>query len=512
MSGKRSRTVRPLVAIEVTRNQLHLVIVDQKQPDGPARLRSRSVTWRVESLSLASEAGQREFASGLAKLVDEEKLRGAGVRFALSRHYCTTRVVSGAKDHVRRELGELHARSSLYLTLGQGRKVLAETVQPLDARHDHGLLAVASRKTVEIVLAAAAAAGLEVLWIEPTMVALSRILGYRGFDTEAPQLIANLTADGLELGISFGGRLFLDYRPAGREDREAAAVISGHLSRLRRYSQRCCAQLGRPMSAEALTRVYLAGRAESVAAACEAFRQDGKLIPEPLDPGSLEPQWQAESEFSGSEVCPALGSCLAAASTDESRLAPNFLEQMRAERRDPLLPALLRSSWPVAAALLMAAVLTALNGVENTWLRAVAQRIESLGPAYEQVSQYRREMAASEARVRDLQMLQNEITAPPWHEVITAIAGCLPESVWLNRLEATSAGRVVFSGISYGDEGTYESVRWLSAVPGFVTVQLEGMEPQNLPAGPASRFDVKFEIAGKSPQKEKTERGDGKPS
>lgn len=511
MASKRSKTARPLVAFELTRSQLHLVVVDRNQPDGHARLRSRSVTWLGESLSLASEAGQREFQSALMRVVDEEKLRGARARFALSRHYCTARVVSGGKDRVRRELGDLESRSSLYLTLGQGRKALAEMVQPLDARHDHGLLAVASRKTVEIVLAAAAAAGLEALSIEPTMVALSRILGHRGFDAEAPQLIANLTADGLELGISFGGRLFLDYRPAG-QDRDAAMLVSGHLSRLRRYSQRCCAQLGRPLGEEALTHVYLTGKAESVAAACEAFRQEGKLIPEPLDPASLEPSWQPKVEISESEICPALGSCLADISEDGSRQVPNFLEQMRAERRDPLLPALVRSCWPVAAALLLAAVLTVLNLVEQMRFQAVAQAIEALKPAYEQVSHYRREMAACEARVRRLRMLQNEIAAPPWDEVVSAIAGCLPESVWLNRLEASAPGRVVFSGTTYGDEGTYESVRWLSTVPGFVAVQLEGMQPQNLPAGPASRFDVKFEIAGKSPHAKKTEANDGKPS
>ncbi|NUQ65899.1 MAG: hypothetical protein HUU20_25840 [Pirellulales bacterium] len=512
MAGKRSKTARPLVALEVTRSQLHLVAVDRNQPGGPARLRSRSITWRSESLSLAGEAGQREFASALTKLAEEEKLRGTGVRLALSRYYCTTRVVSGARDHVHRELGELRARSSLYLTLGQGRKALAETVQPLDARHDHGLLAVASRKTIEILLAGAAAAGLEVLSIEPTMVALSRILGHRGFDTEAPQLIGNLTADGLELGVSFGGRLFLDYRPAGRQDRDAADLVCGHLNRLRRYCQRCCVQLGQPMGAEALSRIYLTGRAESVAAACDAFRKDGKLIPEPLDPASLEPGWQSESQLIDSEVCPALGSCLAAASEEESCPTPNFLEQIRAERREPLLPALLRSSWPVAAALLVAALLVGLNGVEKIRLRTVVQEIEALGATYDQVAEYRRQIAVSEKRVRCLQAIENEIVAPHWGEVISTVAGCLPESVWLNRLEAAAPGRVMFSGTSYGDEGAYESVRWLSAVPGFVAVQLEGMQPQSLPTGPASRFDVRFELSGKSPHAEKTENGDGKPS
>jgi Tfp pilus assembly protein PilN len=90
-----------------------------------------------------------------------------------------------------------------------------------------------------------------------------------------------------------------------------------------------------------------------------------------------------------------------------------------------------------------------------------------------------------------------------WDEVLSALAHCLPENVWLERLEAGRRGNVSLKGASYGEEGTYELSRWLSGVPGFAAVQLEGMQPQRLPTGLVTKFDMKFDLAGQAtPAKE----------
>jgi hypothetical protein len=72
----------------------------------------------------------------------------------------------------------------------------------------------------------------------------------------------------------------------------------------------------------------------------------------------------------------------------------------------------------------------------------------------------------------------------------------LPEDVWLNRFQANADGSVTLAGTSYGDEGTFEFVRWLSSVPGCSDAQLDGMQTQRLATGLATRFDVKFDFDG----------------
>jgi Tfp pilus assembly protein PilN len=94
-----------------------------------------------------------------------------------------------------------------------------------------------------------------------------------------------------------------------------------------------------------------------------------------------------------------------------------------------------------------------------------------------------------------LKAIQAAIANPDWSGILATVAQCLPENVWLNRLEAAEAHRVRLSGASYDDEAAFELVRWLDQAPGLENVQLEGMQSQRLTSGPATTFDVKLNLA-----------------
>ena len=81
------------------------------------------------------------------------------------------------EEVVRRELAQLEERSALYLSLGTGPKALAASVRQIDARHQHALLTVANKKTLETIVAAADRLGIEIDTIEPSLVAMSRCVG-----------------------------------------------------------------------------------------------------------------------------------------------------------------------------------------------------------------------------------------------------------------------------------------------------------------------------------------------
>ena len=150
-----------------------------------------------------------------------------------------TRVITGSTDDVRRECSELEERSHRYLTLGPGRKVLASSVDELDARHQHALLTVANQRTLDALLEIGDAVGLQIETIEPSLVALSRAQARLRDGCRDACLVIQLDDGGAELGICHGGRLLLDYRPGGHTDAaNVADVLAQHLTRVQRYLDR----------------------------------------------------------------------------------------------------------------------------------------------------------------------------------------------------------------------------------------------------------------------------------
>lgn len=491
MAGKGRSRSRLRGALEITGSRLHLAVL---APGGDA-VRTRSLEWRKDDLALTNQAGREALAAALTELAVQEKLRGARLRVVLNRQYCTTRVVTGAGERVRRELAQLHNRCSLYLGLGPGEKAIAECVQPLDARHEHALLAVANHRTLDAVLEAMAAAGIEATAIEPSMVALSRALG-QAEDGGRPQLLLNITGEGIELGIAQAGRLLLDYRPGGGVTGDAVAEAVGkHLNRLERYCHRY-ASINPGASGPALAEVRLFGPPDAVERARQGFERLGRIEAQGVDPAAIEPQWRFDSPPS-SEQCPVLGGCLIEAGRGPAVAAPDFLHRIQAERRQPLGPMLWRLALPAAAVLLMTVVLWGLNFWERSRCAELAAQAEALEPAKERAAVLRQECISADAKTKILRQIADGIRSQSWSDVVLAVNRSLPENVWLQRMEG-GTGNVKVAGMSFGDEGIYELVRWLTSVPGFSAVQLEGMQPQRLPSGLATRFDVRFDLAGQA--------------
>src|SRR5687767_2659117 len=181
MARKPKEVTTRTVAVEICRSTLGLVSVERRG-ESPSRVHTRTVVWRRESSSLHSEAGINELSTALKTLVREEKLAGLAVRLVLSGEFCVTRVLAGTNERVRQEMSALEDRSQRYLSLGPGRKALAGSSRQIDARHQHALLSVANQKTIDAAQQVAVAAGVRIERIEPSLVALSRLLGRLGYD------------------------------------------------------------------------------------------------------------------------------------------------------------------------------------------------------------------------------------------------------------------------------------------------------------------------------------------
>jgi Tfp pilus assembly protein PilN len=134
------------------------------------------------------------------------------------------------------------------------------------------------------------------------------------------------------------------------------------------------------------------------------------------------------------------------------------------------------------------------NFVESSRCSELSKRIEELEPMRVRASRLQTDLERAQIKTEHLRSIRVAIANPAWSEILATIAQCLPENVWLSRLEA-GARKLRLSGASYDGEAAFELVRWLDQAPGMENVELEGMQSQRLASGPATTFDVKLNLA-----------------
>jgi hypothetical protein len=477
--------------IEVCRSTLHLALVAHGSGAEPDRVVTRSYPWRKKSKSLFSDVGAQELTQAIRTLVTEERLVGARVRIALSGEFCVTRVVTGSTDEVRRESAEVEERSHRYLTLGPGRKVVAHSVQQLDARHVHALLTVANQRTLDALLAIADSVGIEIATIEPSLVALSRAQAWLRDGCQDACLVIQLDDSGAELGICHGGRLLLDYRPTGRTNAaNVANVLALHLTRLHRYMNRHHSYVQAP-----IRQVYLAGDVAAVAQAQQQFARFKQFHVSVLEPSELDTNWQFANEAPGPELAAAVGTALIDEQLDDDRRNPNLVERILAESREPLRPILIRSLLPVAAMFLVAAGLFTLFMRERWTTNSVRAQLEELAPVRNRARDLQLKLLATETKLTELAKLQSRLPKPNWVQLLTRIAQSMPSDVWLDGIEVQDARSAALTGASYAEGGVYDFVNYLKQDPDVAQVALEGTGVGHSPTGPTASFDVQLSLA-----------------
>ena len=487
MKTNRSAPSNTTIGIEICRSHLHLARLISGEP---TRVRTRSLQWRHKAPTMFSELGERELAAGLKQLVSQEKLLGQRVSLVLNGDFCVTRVKTGSADVVRRELAQLEERSALYLTLGTGPKALASSVRQIDARHQHALLTVCNKKILETIVDAADHLGIEIDTIEPSLVALSRCVGAIGRDTNRPVLIVMLNEAGIELGITYQGQLILDYRPGGRSAREEVAmIVTTHLARLERYCQRHYGYVeGR------LDHVILCGTGEATEPVRKSLEREDAITLEMLDPTQVDPSWDFGEVETGSESSAALGVCLHTGDASTPRNAPNLMEQLRADKKTRLLPALVKTAWPVAASIVVALGLLALTIYEGRQNTVIANRLSEYETSKLRAGRLKTEMIYADKKASHFRALGEAISNAPWSRALGDVGHCMPDDVWLQRFDATGDGTVTMSGSGYSDDAVYELVGSLQQVPGISDVSLEGTHAGRGRTGRVIKFDVHWKF------------------
>jgi len=485
-------------AFELCRSTLHLALIVRGDEPKHDRVLTRSIRWRGDAPSLQSETGIRDLSRTFRTLVAEERLSGATTRIALNGAFCVTRVVTGSSDKVRKDLDELVERSNQYLLLGPGEKTTAESVQPLDARHEHALLSVVNQHTLQSLVDIAESTGLKLEVIEPSLVALSRAQAQLSSGVQEPCLLVQLDEGEAELGVCHQGRLLLDYRPGGHADADnIAKLVAEHLERVQRFLCRQHSEL----QEQSLRHVYLAGERDVVERARLRFAAMKQFEVHIFVPSQLDVGWEYVSGEPETELAAALGTALAYRQTATEELTPNLMARTLAATQQPLRPFLVRSAIPLAAALLVALTLLVLWGRDVVAIAGLRQELLAYAPARQKADQLKLTLLRTEAKLKELRALEGKLPKPNWGSLLTHIAQSMPDDVWLDRITLRDSDTASLAGGSYTDGGVYDFVNYLKEVPEIAQIDLEGTGVGHTPTGPTTSFDLELSVAKSSDEK-----------
>ena len=487
---KRRNANEQAVVIEVSGNDLRVVVLDRDTEENSDTVQVAVVPWRVDAVNLNSDLGVRELSEALRRISQDFQLQNTQVQFVLGGEFCVTKALQGKNDDVRSELQQIKLRSRLYLMLGPGEKVSVSSSRPIDARHEYAVAAICNQKTLQTLQTAATNAGVKVERIEPALVSISRVVDRINDAPTEPSLVVLLDKGMADLGICHQGHLLLDYRPGGlKEPEQLVELIRTHLSRLQRH-------VGRQLheAPPKLERVYLCGDKEAVEKAYPAFAACDRFKVHQIKPNEIQASWNFTNQTVNSSAVPALGGLLGAYLPESERAAPNFMEHIIASTRVPITPILLRSAIPLAAIFLVACSLWIVNFREQAAVDALQRRVVALMPVQARARELQLKLVANRTRVTHLSHLGKQVQSLPAGGVVGWIGQCMPSDVWLTNLEIEDMKSIKLAGASFLEAGVFDFVRWLEQSPYFSDVALRGTQTSQSPSGAAINFDVELSL------------------
>jgi Tfp pilus assembly protein PilN len=482
IAERRRNTEQPTVGIEIGESMLRVAIVSRRGT-GEYVATSSAVPWRIECSNIASPEAESELTAALRQIVAETRLAGSPVRIALAGNLCITRAIVGARESLSRELQDLRDRAKLYLTLGTGAKAMATSITPLDARHHHAMLSVAAQSTLDMVARVVEGCGLVLKSIESSQVALCRVLGRHARYADHTVLVAQADDDSVHLLATNGGRLLIDYHPSGpRSLSQARELVRQHYARLVRY---CRINYGQP----AATVKCLVAIGNALHAGPTAAPDTLPLAVEPLDIDEVALPWKWVSSASDNSIAAAAGAALAGIENDVAQ-SPNLIECVLDKSRPPLLAALTKLASPIAACMLLALGIQAVNWQSARELAADEAELSLLSPVVARAEKLRVDLLHARQELDQLRNLGATMPGDSWRALLDSVAYCMPAEVWLQSLSISDLSRLTLKGSSFGESGVYDFVSYLQHLPSTRDVALLGTTSQTNRGSAVTSFEI----------------------
>lgn len=448
------------------------------------KLEVHEVAWNPKKLEMQShEAGQLLTAAihGLSK---QHALHRSLVRLCLDDVFCVTRVVTGDKESVEKELEAIRSRSQLYLSLGLGEKLTGSLTEKQDGQPDYALTAIVGLRTIQTICSAIAAARVSLESIEPATLALTRAMGLLGLDKDEPVMFLSKDASRCDLAICRSGRLMLSYRISGvSEPNDIAQQVVSHLTRLRRFCQRVRSQDGQNLQA-----VYVFGEDQSVSELSEAMRQSTDRI-------QVSTVELPDTIHNSSQICKSVVLALWAALkwSDESKdclPAPDWIAQLRKLKRTSVRELLCKNFYLSAVAAGLILGIFALKWYDQHQLECKLTELAIVNAARSGAEAELVDWESKQLLIDSYRKLEGDLRQLNWSTLISELAPCFPRN---SRLESFSVGEddtVNLRGMMFSSDSTYEMLSAIKRLPNIQEVSLESVSP----IGDASKSQLQFEV------------------
>ena len=482
----RRKGIQRSVGLEISPSGIALAIVEKNAESNSEKLILSRVPFPSESGPARGDWSDGTLRQSLADLAAEHQLSGQAVSVGLGGAPCMTRVVVGENDEVDGEVVELKERTDRYIGMGRGEKVSCDVATRIDAKRKRAWVTVALRDVVDEIAAAVRAAGLRMARMEHTMLILCRILHEHQRDTNEPVLLVVDELGRMDLGISYEGRLLLDYRPA-MPDKSVSegSIVQRHIKCLRRY---IWSQM--PNVDASLSRIYVAGTQDNHASLFSSVDEQRDFQSEHFPVQEMCEGLQVEGELSED---PGLLAAIGLAQQTKQELTEatqnDLMSTLRATNRIPWLK-LARHVWPVAASAIIAMSLLLVANHDRKTADQIEEKLESLSTPSAEVRRMRFVLTQQEQRSKQVELMATSIGQSNWTQVIWKTGSILPPNTWLDSVDIDRNGNMRVAGGSFTDKAIYDYISQLKDTGIYSSVALEGTSVSRVRNKQTYRFEI----------------------
>ncbi len=458
-------------------------------PDGPERFRLEFDDVQCgHSAGWMSRRGAEEFESALETLIERHEIGRSPIAVSLDGDFCVTRVVMGSSAEVDAELKTLADRIPRYLQLGPGEKVTGSARMTIEPGLQYVVTGVVNKSLIQNIYDAFRGAGVEVAWIEPSLISLARLVGRDQEIGDRPVLVADGMGKQWDVGIACAGRLLLDYRPAAAHNTSAFCdALTSHFSRLKRYCFR-----HRGISSEDLNELLVCGSPEKTEGLLKAFAASSPLTPRLMEVPSIPHLYSIEEAFQTSNYVPPVATVFPMMIGTNANEVPDLFEQVR---RAPDLTwgqRLIHQCWPIAVAsltLIVAYGLVTRERRQHEHLTAGRAAMES----EISISQAKfTSLTKQRSELNHLESIAKNLEEPDWNQMLRFVTKSLPESMKLEEFRVDSGTAILINGTTMDETLIYDLINTFRRLPGIGQVALNGTIPDL--ESQTTRFTVRLAI------------------
>lgn len=391
------------------------------------------------------------------------------VSIALDSTRMILRYFIGTEDHISTELKQTTERSINYLQLGMGDRLTGEYIHTLNDGRKHATLGISAASVVDPLIDSFRKLGLQVKVVEPSLIALVRIMTMADFLQNENVLIVFSNQEGYEMGVATNGQLLFSRKPMTISNDDLENQMSENAATLPRELEKTYRHYCRTFGvSESLHRVILCGHDEhighykTILEQCRDYETDQFSL---NDTACEHLNIQSSDIASHHAYTVALGAACGMQISRNSVVGPNVTSEPEIQHRSVLEEVFRACILPT---LLSVGIWAIANFAQNTQASAVSKlRIQVEHPSIVEAKhrEFQMQIIQSQKRASNIHELANKFQKKHWSDVLEMIRICVPDQLWIRGFRQISESQMTIDGTAYDESLVYDFSKYLEDSP-----------------------------------------------